>query len=176
MTGIDDRDRIIEWIRAAMAHAGVTQAALARAVWPHDRSILGKILLKKRRAQISELTEIALKTGYPTYVSNLTAVSPPKRDPSPRLAVTFYVREWREFCEVAPDVIAKALHIDADDLSYLELRPYKLTIEQLQTIAETLKVHFDSLRWNPLRLPAPEPASADIARINNRPVKKRARR
>lgn len=176
MTEVDERERIIEWIRAAMAHRGVSQATLAKAVWPQDRSILGKILLRKRRAQVAELAEIALKTDYPPYVSKLTTLPPPKRDPVPRLALTFYVKEWREFCEVAPEIVAKSLHIDEGDLSYLESKPYKLTIEQIQTIAKVLKVQFDSLRWNPLKLPAPEPASTDIARISNRPAKKRARK
>lgn len=176
MTEADERERIIEWIKAAMTHAGVTQAQLARAVWPKDRSILGKILLKRRRAQVAELAEIAAKTDYPPYVSKLSVLSPPKRDPSPKLAVSFYIKEWREFCEVAPETIAKALHIDEDDLTYLESKPYKLTIEQIETIAKALRIQFDSLRWNPLKLPAPEPAGTDIARISQRPAKKRARK
>ena len=59
MTEAEERGQIIEWIKSAMKHADVNQARLNSLIWPNDRSILGKILLKKRRAQIGELAEIA---------------------------------------------------------------------------------------------------------------------
>lgn len=166
MTEAEERERIIEWIKSAMKHADVNQSRLNSLIWPHDRSILGKILLKKRRAQIGELAEIAARTGYPLYVGS--AAPKTKRDPAPRLTVKFHVREWREFCEVDPTAIAKALRIDDDELNFLESKPHKFSIEQITMIADTLKVNFDSLRWNPQKIPAPEPANRDIKKIRRR--------
>jgi hypothetical protein len=166
MTEAEERGQIIEWIKSAMKHADVNQARLNSLIWPNDRSILGKILLKKRRAQIGELAEIAARTGYPLYVAS--APTKAKRDPAPRLSVKFHVREWREFCEVKPPVIAKALRIDEDELSFLENKPHKFSIEQITMIASALKVNFDSLRWNPQKIPAPEPSNSDIKRIRAR--------
>lgn len=166
MTEAEERKRIIEWIRSAMKHADVNQARLNSLIWPHDRSILGKILLNKRRAQVGELAEIAARTGYPLYVGSAPIRS--KRDPAPRLTVNFHIREWREFCEMKSSTIAKALRIDEDELDFLESRPHKFSIEQLTTIASALKVNFDSLRWNPKKVPAPEPASRDIEKVRLR--------
>lgn len=163
MTEVEERKKIIDWIERAMAHAEVTQAQLARAVWPHDRSILGKILKNKRRAQVGELTEIATKTGYRPYSPSTTL--PTKADPAPKLKVQFHVREWRVFCGASESDLAKAAKIPQDEYDFREGRPYKFSIEQLQAIAKTLKVQFDSLRWDPKKLPAPEPADSDIVRI-----------
>lgn len=174
MSEAEERRRVIEWIKSAMAHAKVSQADLGKSIWPHDRSILGKILLNKRRAQIGELAEIAAKTDYPPYIGR--SFVEPRRDPAPRLKLHFYVREWREFCEVKPAVIAKALHIDEDDLGFLEAKSHKLNVEQIGIIAKTLKVEFDSLRWDPGKLPAPEPAKTDIERIQHTAAKKQARK
>lgn len=62
-----ETDRIITWIKAAMEHAGVSQATLNRAIWPNDRSVLGKILKDKRRVQVDELVKIAKETSYRPY-------------------------------------------------------------------------------------------------------------
>lgn len=83
-----------------------------------------------------------------------------------RVKVTFHVKEWRKFCEVQPSTVARALNLDVDDLGYLESKPHKFSIEQIETIAGTLGIQFDSMRWNPLNLPAPQPAKGDIAKIN----------
>lgn len=164
MNEAEERKKIIAWIERAMEHAGATQAQLARAIWPNDRSILGKILKDKRRAQVAELAEIAAKTGYPPYLPTGTPTA--KRDPMPRLKVAFHVREWRAFCQVSEDVLAKATKLPRDEYEFRESRPYKFSIEQLQAIAKALRVQFDSLRWDPGKLPAPEPADADIAKIS----------
>ncbi len=164
MNEADERKKIIEWIERAMSHAEVTQAQLARAVWPNDRSILGKILKNKRRAQIGELAEIAARTGYSPYLSS--NVVPPKRDPSPKLQVQFHIQEWRVFCKASEVDLAKATKLPQDEYDFREGRPYKFSIEQLQAIAKSLNVQFDSLRWNPTKRPAPEPASGDILKIS----------
>lgn len=107
--------------------------------------------------------DLALLTNPRFPIPPLPAdkIEGPKRTP-----VTFYVKEWRKFCEAAPAKIAKALNLDTDDYNLLENKPYRFSIEQLVAIADELKIQFDSMRWNPERLPAPQPARKDIERIN----------
>lgn len=73
----------------------------------------------------------------------------PKIELPARQKVHFYVKEWRKFCEAKPAVLAEVLKIDADMFSFLETKSYRFTIEQLETIAAALKIHFDSMRWDP---------------------------
>lgn len=142
-----------------MEHAGLSQAALNKQLWPEDRSILGKILLNKRRAQVGELTRIAEVTDHPPFVGRNPAPEEKIALPS-RPKVAFHVKEWRIHSEKTEADLAKALKIDEDSYSFLESRPYKFSIEQLMAAASAMKIGFDQLRWLPPKKDAAKPAQA----------------
>lgn len=153
------KGKLAEWSRAmgrndAYLHQFITRGT-PRKLGENDRAVLAALI------NVPEDNLRAPDPGRP-----LAPALPLKIESVSRALITFYVREWRKFCEVSPSVVAIALRMDSDDYAYREARPYKFTVEQLMTIAETLKIQFDSMRWNPEKLPAPQPAKGDISRIN----------
>lgn len=72
--------------------------------------------------------------------------------PAPR---RIYIREWREKMGVKASVAATSIGQDPDYYEFLEMRPHKLTIEQIERLALLFGVNFDQL-WFP-----PPPARAE---------------
>lgn len=163
----DSKERlaIINWIQRAIDHSEMTPAAIGKAVWPHDRSILGKILKNRRRAQVGELAEIAAVTGYPAYLSGDAPET--KRDPAPRRKNAFYVREWREDSEESESRIARTLGLDLDIYQEMERRPYNFSEDQVKIVAATLNIDFNRMRF------PPNPRE-NVSRSKERVVKKAA--
>lgn len=59
-----------QWVKDALQHAGLSQAEATRRLrdrfnWPDDRSILNKMVLRKRGVEAAEALQIAEVTGFP---------------------------------------------------------------------------------------------------------------
>lgn len=152
MNETQERRAIIEWINRAIDHAvdnGIaTKAAVGKAAWPDDRSILGKVLKNSRRAQPWELAAIAAATGYPPYVGG-SRPSEPKAEAGKRRKVDFHIKLWREHSEVSAEQIANGLGLDLDVYLAMEARPHNFIEAQLKKIAKLLGLKLETMRFPP---------------------------
>lgn len=59
-----------QWVKQALEHAGLSQAEATRRLaarfnWPDDRSILNKMILRRRGVEAAEALQISELTGFP---------------------------------------------------------------------------------------------------------------
>lgn len=87
------------------------------------------------------------------------------KKPAPRKV---HLLEWREHCHVTMAAAASAAKEDVDHYQFLERRPYKFTLEQLEDLAEAFGISFDQFWFPP---PKGKPVASAAA-----PAKKRARK
>lgn len=149
MAKLDNTQAIIAWFKAALAHAGMSQAELARQIWNDDRSVPNKILLGRRKLQVHEMAAIQAATGYRAF-DDAVSDAPNERIELPsRPSRKFHVKEWRVHSEWERADMAKAIGMDETDYGFRELNPHKFTIEEMGLVAQALKIEFDQLRFLP---------------------------
>lgn len=69
-----------------------------------------------------------------------------------------YLREWRKFMGVKAVALAEALKIERESYYRLERETFRISLEEVTTLAGVIGIRPDQLWWHP---PTPE-AAADV--------------
>jgi hypothetical protein len=74
--------------------------------------------------------------------------SPIAKPPQPR-RVRLFLREWRKFMGVSAVICADALSIERESYLRLEREPWRINLEELEIIADSIGVKSTQLRFPP---------------------------